>query len=377
MGAGLAAAGFRITLAVEMDRDAAQTYRANHPGTIVLEADARKVTKDALRRLAPHALTPSLIAAGPPCQGYSAAGSRDPQDHKNTLYREVTRIAQALQPRFVVIENVPGMRKVGGVAFVPAVLSDLADAGYDASENLLRACDYGVPQLRHRILFLAQRHGMSGPPTAPDPTHCPGVYCPHKCGDRPGSNCGRRHVTPSVLDTLASLPVVGPGVTHEYGPIEGFDLLNGSTMTHSAPVIEKITGIEPGKGPISYRRLHRDLARTIVAGHRALPVHPELHRTISVREAARIQGFPDTHVFCGTRGAQPLQVANAVPPALAEAVGGHLLTLMCTPSEGPDWSFAHTTSTQSELALHPGRPGIPEALAGRGAPVPEELGAPA
>jgi DNA (cytosine-5)-methyltransferase 1 len=96
-------------------------------------------------------------------------------------------------------------------------------------------------------------------------------------------------------------------------------------MNHSAKVIQKITAITPGSGPISYRRLHADIARTIVAGHRALPVHPKQHWTLSVREAARIQGFEDTHVFCGPRSQQPLQVANAVPPRLAEVVALALL----------------------------------------------------
>jgi DNA (cytosine-5)-methyltransferase 1 len=106
---------------------------------------------------------------------------------------------------------------------------------------------------------------------------------------------------------------------------DGSLLANASTMSHSAKVIRKIKAIKPGTGPISYRRLEPDLARTLVAGHRALPVHPWLDRTISVREAARIQGFPDEYVFCGPRAEQPLQVANAVPPPLASAVAHRML----------------------------------------------------
>src|SRR5262249_22240449 len=82
--------------------------------------------------------------------------------------------------------------------------------------------------------------------------------------------------------------------------------------------------IAPGEGPISYRRLEMDVARTLVAGHRAMPVHPWLNRTISVREAARIQGFDDNYFFCGPRWEQPLQVANAVPPTVARAIASHL-----------------------------------------------------
>ncbi|OBH47312.1 hypothetical protein A5683_25240 [Mycobacterium mantenii] len=99
-------------------------------------------------------------------------------------------------------------------------------------------------------------------------------------------------------------------------------------MAHSDKVLKKISLIEPGTGPISYRRLHKDLARTIVAGHRALPVHPTLDRTISVREAARIQGFEDSYTFSGPRAAQPLQVANAVPPPMAAAIARRLLAIL-------------------------------------------------
>jgi DNA (cytosine-5)-methyltransferase 1 len=109
-------------------------------------------------------------------------------------------------------------------------------------------------------------------------------------------------------------------------------------MRHSARVVRKISQIEQGQGPISYRRLDDDAARTLIAGHRALPVHPWLDRTISVREAARIQGFRDDYVFCGLPHAQPLQVANAVPPPVASAVARVIMAAWegRTPDAGGD-----------------------------------------
>lgn len=328
MGEGFSA-NFRTAVAVESDRDAAQTYRFNHPGTVVLEADARDVSRKVLEQLVPGSIRPELIMAGPPCQGYSAAGARDPEDVKNDLFRTVTDLAAELKPRFVVIENVPGMRKVGGIGFVDAVIEALDAAGYDAGgkPSILRACDYGVAQLRRRIIFLAQLKEFGPPPAAPQPTHCPGSACIKKCGSRPGSNCGLPP-TPTVMEQLADLPVLESGEIAEYRVIDGFTLFNGSTMTHSKKVIDKISKIRPGTGPISYRRLHSDLARTIVAGHRALPVHPTMDRTLSVREAARIQGFADDHIFCGSRGKQPLQVANAVPPPMAAAISDELAKVL-------------------------------------------------
>jgi DNA (cytosine-5)-methyltransferase 1 len=97
-----------------------------------------------------------------------------------------------------------------------------------------------------------------------------------------------------------------------------------STMRHSDRVIRRIASFNRADEPISYRRLGRVEARTIIAGHRALPVHPVENRTISVREAALVQGFPLDYFFCGPRAEQPLQVANAVPPPLAAAVACHL-----------------------------------------------------
>jgi DNA (cytosine-5)-methyltransferase 1 len=334
LGEGFARAGFDVAIAVELDRAAAQTYRINHPGTVVLEADATTVTAKDLASLVPRAAHPAAIIAGPPCQGYSAAGKRQAADGKNSLYLAVINLARALQPRFVAIENVPGLRHVEGMSFVDTINAALEGAGYNSSDHLLRACDFGVPQLRRRMLFLAQHRDHGPAPAAPEPTHCARRHCIEKCGDEPGSRC-KREATPTVLDALAGLPVLTAGQHAEYQIFEnGFVLLNGSTMKHSERVTTKIKGITPGSGPISYRRLHADMARTIVAGHRALPVHPTQHRTLSVREAARIQGFSDGHVFCGTRSQQPLQVANAVPPRLGEVVA---LALLAAPgSEGPE-----------------------------------------
>lgn len=171
MGAGFTKAGYRIAVAVEWDRDAAQTYRLNHPGTVVLEADVRHITAANIRRLLPAGTTPEVLVAGPPCQGYSPAGKRDATNERNTLFLEIGRLARELRPRFVVIENIPGMRAVGGVRFTTAVLKELEAGDYAATENMLRACDYGVPQLRHRILFLAQdtAFGHAPPETRPNP----------------------------------------------------------------------------------------------------------------------------------------------------------------------------------------------------------------
>jgi len=320
LGSGFRAAGYRTALAVEKDRHAAQTYRANNPGVPVIEVDVATLTAGQIKELCTGLGEPDAVLAGTPCQGYSAAGARRPDDTKNLLYAHVVALAEQLKARLVVIENVPGVQRVNGVGFVDRILGALRRK-HEAARHELRSSDFGVPQNRRRLFFLARRRDLGGAPTAPTPTHQP-----------PGTvrSAGLAE-TPRLQDRLRGALELGAGTRAEHVVLpDGTELLNASTMRHSREVIEKIKAIKPGRGPISYRRLERDMARTLVAGHRALPVHPWLHRTISVREAARIQGFPDSYVFCGPPSEQPLQVANAVPPPVAQALAQHLLAFLPT-----------------------------------------------
>lgn len=312
LGSGFRSEDYRVGLALESDRHAAQTYRLNNPGVPVFEARIGARTKaSTIAKLIPSLQKVDLVLAGPPCQGYSVAGPRQKNDPRNLLYRHVIRLAKELRARLVVIENVPGIRRVGGIGYVRRIQSALERAGYAASHYVLRASDFGVPQRRTRYFFIGRRGLKSVLPPAPAPTHSP-----------PGSRTpgGAAAVTPTLMRVLSSLPRLRAGVIAERLPKRGLLFLNMSTMSHSARVKRKIASIGPGEGPISYRRLEAKQAQTLIAGHRALPVHPTLDRTISVREAARIQGFPDDYFFCGPRAAQPLQVANAVPPPVAAAV---------------------------------------------------------
>ena len=323
MGLGFEQAGFRIAAAVEIERHAAQTYRLNHPGVPVLEASVEDVSGDALRSWVPGLDAPAAVIAGPPCQGYSAAGARTIGDERNLLFRHVSRLARELRARSVMIENVPGVRRVNGVGYTERITASLRGAGYVTWEQpvTLRASDFGISQNRRRLFFVGVGPGVDLP-VPPTPTHSP-----------PNDAATDRslHQTARLLERLRDLPSLGPGEGSERLQLpDGRVVLNSTAMNHSQRVVTKIESIPQGGGPISYRRLNDDVARTLVAGHRALPVHPIEHRTITVREAARIQGFPDTYFFCGPRASQPLQVANAVPPALAQAIAEALQTSLET-----------------------------------------------
>lgn len=313
---GFKEAGYRVAGAVELNRDAAQTFRLNNPGVPVLEADVSTLDLDALSQLGISPGSIDVLAAGPPCQGYSAAGRRDPGDPQNQLYKEVSRIARLLRPKLVVVENVLGLRQVNGVRFARSMQRSLNRSGYRVTEPMrLKAVDFGVPQSRERLVYVARRTDLGAAVSSLAPTHVP--YSPD-------DSDAELPMTPSLLSVLEDLPQLDSGAALEFGDWHGTLIANASTMKHSAAVIEKIASIPQGGGPISYRRLSEDVARTLVAGHRAFPVHPTLDRAISVREAARIQGFPDDFVFAGCRSNQPLQVANAVPPPMSRALAVHL-----------------------------------------------------
>jgi DNA (cytosine-5)-methyltransferase 1 len=312
--------------AVEADRHAAQTYRMNHPGVPVLEGNVEAVKVRDLRSWLPGLGPVDAVIAGPPCQGYSAAGARDIGDKRNLLFRQVTRLASELKARAVVIENVPGVRRVNGVSYTRRIVAAIRSAGFTTSDAPfeLRACEYGVSQKRRRLFFVGVRKGIRVP-VHPSATHAP-----------PRERMrldDQRQRTPTLRAQFSALPRLDAGEGAERLVVSpGAVVLNSTVMNHSAEVVAKIAKIQPGSGPISYRRLDFDLARTLVAGHRALPVHPSENRTITVREAARIQGFPDSYFFCGPRASQPLQVANAVPPALSEAVASSVAASLSAPS---------------------------------------------
>ena len=330
MGLGFEEAGFHIAVAVEIERHPAQTYRLNHPGVPVLEASVEEVSADTLREWLPGLDAPLAVIAGPPCQGYSAAGARTVGDRRNLLFRHVSRLAREFRARSILIENVPGVRRVNGVTYTERITASLRRAGYSTwkQPSNLRASDFGVPQNRRRLFFVGMGPGVALP-KVPPPTHVPpGDAAPGQCLPQ----------TVSLVEGLKDLPSLGSGEGSERLQLpDGCVVLNSTAMKHSPRVVEKIKAIPQGGGPISYRRLDSDVARTLVAGHRALPVHPIEDRAITVREAARIQGFPDSYFFCGPRASQPLQVANAVPPPLARAIAKEMRASLEAAGYGNCW----------------------------------------
>jgi DNA (cytosine-5)-methyltransferase 1 len=238
------------------------------------------------------ALKANTLLAGLPCQGFSQAGNRDPKDPRNSLYVHLLQIVKIVKPKHVVCENVVGFAEPRNRLAFESLQEGLSNLGYDVSTRILDAADYGVPQNRKRVFLIAVLNGRAD-----------WVF-----------ECIRPHQ--KILDVRTAFR--GLSSTNQK------KVISHVFMNHGSNVKAKLRRLKPG-GPISYRRLIWDeLAPTLIAGHRALPVHPVQPRAITVREAARLQSFEDSYLFEGSNTSQITQVANAVPPRLAMAIGNAL-----------------------------------------------------
>jgi len=223
------------------------------------------------------------------------AGKRLVDDPRNVLYKQMLTVVRHLQPDFVVGENVPGLRFMQQGAVERQIVEDFKKAGYAMQVTILCAADYGVPQKRHRLIFIGNRIGKIN--AHPIPFIDPSKY-------------------KTVKDAIADLQnqKENPAINHEY-------------TNHDARMIRRISQVKEGEGlskkyKDSYRRLwwYRP-ATTIKANNGAGCIHPKQHRVITTREMARLQSFDDDFIFKGSKTAQQLQIGNAVPPLLAMAIG--------------------------------------------------------
>lgn len=329
MSLGANLAGVDVRLAIEKDSHAAATYAHNHPDTRLIVDDIANVDKIDVCK---HGKT-SILFGGPPCQGFSTSNqrTRSRENPSNWLLKEFVRIVHFWKPDWVVFENVRGIVETEHGLFRDSIVRDLENAGYTTSYSVLCASDFGVPQIRFRFFLIASRHGQS-------------VGMPQRMT--------RKSVT--VRQAIADLPSLPNGASNDYLPYpykprsnyakamrNGNAECTGNLVTNNAlHILKRYTHIPQGGNwediPEKYmsnytdrtrchtgiyRRLREDRPSVVLGNYRKnMLIHPWENRGLSVREAARLQSFPDSYVFRGSIGFQQQQVGNAVPPLLAKAV---------------------------------------------------------
>lgn len=299
--------GFELVFANEKDAAAAKTLRKNHPGVLVDETS--------IEDLSPHALIQSgrlpshvdVLVGGVPCQAFSMAGIRIRKSQKNLLdervylFRHFLKFAEALKPKYVIIENVRGITSMLNGQVIHEIFSSLEDLGYTVEWRYLNAADYGAPQLRIRTVIIAALKGF------------PIVF--------PAAKFNSDNYK-SVGEALKDLP----SANHEPRLLSGIALERvkllkpGQNWTH-LPVEMQTKSIHSG----AYGRLSLDKpARTLTTRFDTPSVgyvtHPIENRCLTVREGARLQGFPDKFIFEGSTMQQYRQVGNAVSPYMSRAL---------------------------------------------------------
>lgn len=320
--------GFDVVLANEYDESIAAAYKANHKGTRMIVGDITSL--DLEKTFGPYQGQIDVVIGGPPCQGFSQKGQRKTiHDERNFLFKYYVRVVELVKPQYFVMENVPNLLTAEKGYFRKEIEELFNSMGYQLKMGILNASDYGVPQNRRRAVIIGKRGGAA-----------PGLPKP-------------RNITVTIWDAISDLAYLSSGEGEEEQEYRGKPrseyqkklrggsgtLRNHVATRHSRLALERLAMIPPNAGKEvlpeehltrsiysgTWTRMRKDEISVTITTRFDTPssgkfTHPFLDRAITVREAARIQSFPDSFRFVGSKGSQMKQVGNAVPPLLAGAI---------------------------------------------------------
>lgn len=295
---GLEMSGLEGVCGLDWFKEAGMTYRRNFNHKLV-EGDIKTAEKKKefynTVKEALHGRELSVVAGGFPCQGFSMSGNRIVDDPRNSLYLEMLEIVKTLKPKYVICENVVGLRTMLGGMVEKKILKDFEEAGYKMNVTVLRAADYTVPQKRDRVIFIGNRIGSTN--FYPQPLLTPDNY----------------KTTESAICDLMKHPVD--------------KAFNHVPTRHSEDMAKRLQAVPEGKSLYegysdSWKKCPwNEASCTIKENHGGVNIHPKLPRVLTAREMARIQSFPDDFIFEGSKAKQLTQIGNAVPPLLGKAIG--------------------------------------------------------
>jgi DNA (cytosine-5)-methyltransferase 1 len=332
---GLRTAGFRILGALDYWDRAVRTYEENFDHPVVLRDIRSTSTHELLSLINQDGKEIDLLAGGPPCQGFSVQRIGQNDDSRNDLIFEFARFVCGLRPKMFLMENVPGLVGARGISYAKRFESLVSQSGYECEWVLLNAAEYGLPQMRKRVFYYGWLNSEVSAFQFPSPTCREGEFR-------------------SAWEAINDLPsATKPGDLH------GEDRLHRETRLSDLNV-ERIRLIPPGGGfedlpahlrvdchkngaakighRYVYGRLHPDRpAPTITARFdsftRGKFGHPHEHRTITLREGARFQSFPDSFKFVGTQEQIAALIGNAIPPHIGNLIGSAFYQHLTSPSE--------------------------------------------
>lgn len=337
---GFKKAGFEIRAAVDSDKNSGITYKKNNPNTFFFGEDIRNLSGNTILGKSGMKINECFaILACPPCQGFSSARRKNQRgtDSRNELIFEFVRLVKEIQPIAFVMENVPGLAKGIGKTLFEKTLERLKRAGYiNLWHDILEVADFGVPERRKRLVVIGTKD-RTVVLSKPSPTH-----------RNPNKPENGLPIWKSVKEQIGDLPPIKAGKQYSDDPLHkaaGLSPLNFERMTftphdggsrtswpyhlwlkcHKKLREKLLTGYTD-----IYGRMKWGLPSPTITGGCAMISkgrygHPEQNRAISLREAARLQTFPDSFIFEGNFGEIAKQIGNAVPPLFAQRIAESLL----------------------------------------------------
>lgn len=301
---GFEEAGFKIIGASDIWKESENTMNKNFPDVPFLCKDIRLLSSAEILRSTDNK-KPDVIIGGPPCQGFSVMGDKNSADPRNSLFESYARIVEDLKPMCFVFENVKGIKTMFNGRYLNMVANSFADIGYDIHLKVLNSKNYGVPQSRERVIIFGTRLDRT-------------FHYPEPNNQEIGNLKAYKNVGEAINDLVLKDNSFPNHIALDHGEIvlERYKLIpEGGKLPPPEELPKHIRRKNFGN---TYVRLDRDkISATMVPGNNAFPVHPILDRSLTPREAARIQSFPDNHFFTGARKEQCTLVGNAVPPLMA------------------------------------------------------------
>lgn len=342
---------FEIVAVNELLPDMAKAYSLNHPTVRIYNCDIKDFgLKNLSEDLQIKKGDVDVIIGGPPCQAFSTVGKRLLDDPRGELFQEYYRILKELNPKVFLFENVKGLLSMQKGELLKTILSLFESLGYKVKYEVLNSADYGVPQIRERVIIIGTR--LEQDFNYPKPTH--------------GENL-KPYLT--ISDAISDLPFIksnSKSFKYRSEPMNEFQRLMRlnapeKLMNHSSPknndrLVKIMESLPDGGTPRdlpeelrpksgfgnTYCRLWWDRPSTTITRNLSTPsssrcIHPKAPRPLTTREGSRIQCFPDDYIFYGSRSSKNLQIGNAVPTflsiALKDAIKQHLKEIISYPSQ--------------------------------------------
>lgn len=339
MTLGFEASGFDIVGHVEIDKSANDIYSANFKESKLLGQDICKISDEDIEQWKRDIGTIDIIIGGPPCQGFSLAGKRNPKDERNKLYKQYVRVVSQIQPKVFVMENVALMTTMldsDGKPFIDKIINEFERIGYILYYRIVNAQNYGVPQSRERVILVGIRKGIADKYEFPE-----GIYTYRREDELISFGMDEKKMVRTFRYATKDLSSLENGEMSDKDPLHW-------AITHPQHVIEWLKDVPEGHSAhendnpklrppsgfnTTYKRIMWDEPCSTISTNFSMisgcrNVHPQNTRSLTIREAARVQSFPDEFVFVGNWGEIRKVIGNAVPPILAKAIANSIINLL-------------------------------------------------